>query len=287
MNAEMLTFIDTLFRRVPPGDHITLSAIDPDGERPSPSRHVRAHDRSGLLDALSRADAGNRDGWGIAVGGATRSGDLGRWHRGGYADLAHLPALFIDVDENADLPTLVQFIPAPSIIVGSGYGLHAYWLLRTPTDKFARASAIMRGLSARLGGDGQVTVAHSMRVPGTLNTKHGHARPCRLLQLKPDRIYTLRNFSAFEAKPKDPPRRISTSGENADLPFLIAEILIRHYRGYRKANGWIAALCPCGHRHDTPGQHFNYSPALRMGHCFGRHGRMLMRDLCCALEIQT
>jgi hypothetical protein len=102
VNTEMGTFLRDLFARCQPGwpvTFLTLSAIHPDGDRPTPSRHVPLGDQVALDRAVEQLAEANRHGWGAYIGIATRQRDLGRWSRGGKSDLVVLPALFADLDE--------------------------------------------------------------------------------------------------------------------------------------------------------------------------------------------
>ena len=58
------------------------------------------------------------------------------------------------------------------------------------------------------------------------------------------------------------------------------------YSGRWQRNGWLAALCPCGHQRDGPGMHFGFNPLSGVGVCLGRHGRLLLKDLCLLLHLQ-
>ena len=42
---------------------------------------------------------------------------------------------------------------------------------------------------------------------------------------------------------------------------------------------------PLDHERDAPGSHFFFNPSLGLGHCFGKHGRLLLTDLCAALSL--
>lgn len=114
---------------------------------------------------------------------------------------AKLKALFIDIDlKEGDkgyatskelTAALGQFLratslPQPTMMVGSGGGLHIYWLLATPLGlaewselAFALNEAIKRhGLKC----DSQCTVdaARILRIPGTLNFKYDPPKPVTL-----------------------------------------------------------------------------------------------------------
>jgi hypothetical protein len=95
-----------------------------------------------------------------------------RWQRGGATDVIALPALFVDVDDASAqaLAKLQCADPAPSCIVASGGGYHAYWWLAEPTVDLQTARHLLRGLATTLHGD-SLSIAQSLRVPGSRNNK--------------------------------------------------------------------------------------------------------------------
>ena len=127
MHSEMETFIQDLYARCPleaQPAFLTLTAIHPDGDRPTPSRHVPLDDTRLLEQAVSRLLAANQQGWGAYLGVAPRQHNLGRWSRGGKSDLAYLPALFVDIDDpDIALLRLGWFDLPASCILRSGRGL--------------------------------------------------------------------------------------------------------------------------------------------------------------------
>src|SRR5258707_9754475 len=143
MNAETETFIKTLFARCHSASstaYVTLSAIHPDGDRPTPSRHVPLGNRDSLERAVQRLMEANTQGWGAYVGVATRQRNLGRWSRGGKRDLGVLPALFVDMDDPDDALLRLGWFDLPaSMILHSGRGYHAFWLLEEPSTDFVTA----------------------------------------------------------------------------------------------------------------------------------------------------
>lgn len=80
-------------------------------------------------------------------------------------------------------------LPAPSALVGSGGGLHVYWIAPAalPADVWYRCAEGLRALadSAGLYCDGGCTIdsARILRVPGTLNWKTTPPRPTKVLGL--------------------------------------------------------------------------------------------------------
>jgi hypothetical protein len=291
MTTDTLNFFRALYAGMGEG-YLTLTAIHPDKQRPTPSRHIPVVNEVALREALECLFAANRAGWGAYLSVATRKADLGRWRRGGKDDLAYLPALFVDIDTDPEdaLCALRLFTPAPSCIVSSGAGIHSYWLTEPMTD-FALADRILRGLASYFHAD-RTNVAQSLRIPGTINTKpqRGGAL-CHVIDMFPDRRYTLAGFAAFAApcptrsiRSSSQPASISTDTRRA-ISNEIAACLLHQYGGFLKSNGWIAALCPCGHHRDSPGAHFGFNPQTGIGFCFGRHKGLSLQSMCELLNV--
>ncbi len=292
MHPDTLPFLHALYASVQ--GFIALTAIHPDGKRLAPSRHLLLTDTAALENALDCLHEANARGWGAYVSIATRKRDLGHWRRGTRDHLLALPALFVDIDENpeAALARLRNFSLPPSCIVHSGHGLHAYWFLTRPTNEFDLANRMLRGLAGHFDGD-STNVVEMLRLPGSVNTKPNRASAlCHVIELWPDRRYSLNAFTGFtaaaqrlEERRKDFSRLTFSHDLNPALVKGVADCLLSDYRGHIKANGYIAALCPCGHCRDYPGSHFNFDVGRAIGMCFGRHGRMLLKDLCELLQL--
>ena len=109
---------------------------------------------SDVLDWCRPRLGGDGDGLYVAV--ATRQSDAS----GALENCQALPALFVDCDfkdssEGAVRARLEVFSLQPSIVVHSGHGLHAYWLLKEPIDLVedaAEAGQLLRRLAAHLQG---------------------------------------------------------------------------------------------------------------------------------------
>jgi hypothetical protein len=119
--------------------------------------------------------------------------------KGDREHCVELPALWVDIDvyklgiakEEAVAALLMLPIP-PGILIDSGGGIHAYWLLREAiaigqdeADWQATEAAIVSALKQLAGvvaGDLAVCdLARIMRLPGTHNTKTGELRPVFVL----------------------------------------------------------------------------------------------------------
>ena len=150
-----------------------------------PARPLFTRDTEMITAHCARWDT---DGRGMFFGVCTR---ITGSHTGRRVDLAECPALWADIDtrkmdldRNAVAAALRSLPFAPSVIVDSGGGLHAYWLLSEAIDVRADApdaettEAAITGACTQLAGicAGDLNVcdlARVMRLPGTLNTKPG------------------------------------------------------------------------------------------------------------------
>ena len=164
----------------------------------------RMGDKRGLAAVLKAADKLNAEGYGLYFAPCLR-----KEKKGNADSAAWVPALWIDIDSTdpRDLEKLKGFNPAPSFIVSSGGGWHAYWLLEQPftleteADK-QRMAAILRGLFAVLGGDpGYVkSVASVMRLPDSVNTKPERGGVgVAITESDPERRYALTDFGWLES----------------------------------------------------------------------------------------
>jgi hypothetical protein len=270
---------------------LTLTAIHPDGKHPTPSRHIRIDHPTALQEALARLDAANTKGWGAYFAVGLRQSGLTRWKRGGAADVVALPALFVDVDDPSleALARLQHTQPSPSCIVSSGGGYHAYWWLNEPTTDLNTARLLLRGLAEALGGD-SLSVAQSLRVVGSGNTKpsRGNAM-CSLLELH-ERRYALHNFAAYLPSPSPRPTlqrsQITTPYiPSADLIALVVSALMQ--RGGKMHGDWVNGACPFPERHKNADQHASFGFNMRSAYGFCHVcGTLLLKDLCAALNVR-
>jgi hypothetical protein len=301
MHPDTLAFLDVLYERgesARSSARLTLTAIHPNGKFPTPSRHIALKDRVALLDTLQRLSDTNRMGWGAYFAVGLRKPGLSRWKRGGAAEVVALPAFYTDIDDPTDA-ALIQLRGArlpPSVIVHSGGGYHAYWLLDEPTADLNTARQVLQGLARTFGGDG-LSPAQSLRLPGSVNHKPERGGAvCRLVELS-DRRYLLSNFQSFIPPTPRPTARRSTlqtaysTGSrtlNVALIHAITAVLYRDYAAReQRRSDWLAALCPCGHARDSPGAHFFFNPTIGCGRCHGRHGTLRLTDLCSVLGIDA
>jgi hypothetical protein len=97
--------------------------------------------------------------------------------------------LWIDIDaktfggsKSSAFFSLARVTPQPQIVVDSGNGYHAYWLLDEPVP-WHDAQQAMKGIALTAGGDRVYDQARILRLPGTRNHKTTPPNPVRLLKL--------------------------------------------------------------------------------------------------------
>lgn len=293
---EAQAFIRSLLRGAGTDAYLTLTAIHPDRRHRVPSRHSPAQNTELQRQALQALFSANRLGWGAYVGLAWRQAGLGRYQRGGKANLLALPVLFVDLDyvQQYQIERLLA-MPSPSWTIASGGAghLHCYWLLEEASQDFKRLQALLQSLAIWLDGDPSMSLDQSMRLPGSYNLKDPQQpRLCQPLGSTNMR-YRLDDFLPYERQQKlwIPARRdkLKTSRQSGQVlnPRLIdavTERLLRDYQAKVKSNGWYRSRCLLPHR-DQSEAHGSWKPEIGFFHCFGKHGSLLMRDICQILAL--
>lgn len=124
-----------------------------------------------------------------------------------------------------------DLLPPPSLLVASGHGYHAYWLLGRPFIARSRRQrnrfeTMLKALYADLRADTTNDVSRILRLPGTWNVKdlRNGKKPemCVLVHCEPERRYSLSTFGpwfeiARREKPHEAPRP-SSIGWNEGPP---------------------------------------------------------------------
>ncbi|MBC8014401.1 MAG: hypothetical protein H7X79_01485, partial [Sporomusaceae bacterium] len=96
----------------------------------------------------------------------------------------------------------------PTMIVDSGNGYHAYYVLdmavnvREAAEAIKRKSKWMVDRYADCPGDpAMLKISQPIRLPGTLNVKNPNApRPCQVVEYHPERLYAFADIPEAEAK---------------------------------------------------------------------------------------
>ncbi len=199
-------FLATLYSPDLPG-LLEMRLIPADGQSRTIRRWYRPHQVN--LDHLATF---NQQGYHIYYGVSLR-----RRKGGSKSDVSWITALWADLDDKnfqggkeEALATARSFDLPPSIILDSGHGIHAYWLLRKPVatngeEDIKGVEEVLRGLAAWLHGDRSVAdVARVMRLPGFLNVKDPeHPVLCHILALDTDRRYDLADFQGYRSERKE------------------------------------------------------------------------------------
>jgi len=110
---------------------------------------------------------------------------------------------------------VVGAYPAPTMLVRSGGGVHAWWRLSDAMTDLSLWTRYQRGLAALLGSDGKVCDApRIMRLPGFDNLKYQPPRPCEIVEAVADRVYDVAEFA--DALSTTPTKLDTTSHGDAD-----------------------------------------------------------------------
>jgi hypothetical protein len=282
MSPEQIAFLEGLLGRCRAyrGEAcLTFTALHPDGQPPYPSRHVRVGDTATLSATLDRLDEANRQGWGAYLAVGLRRRGLSRWRRGGIGEVVALPALFVDVDDPSvdALDRLRRFPIAPSCIVHSGGGYHAYWWLDEPTSDLDTARRVLHALASALSGD-RLSVAQSLRWVGSINTKPAReGARCQIIDLT-DRRCPLTDFTPLLPQPRIPSSLPIPKTDDLAAVFLT--------RGYRRCGDWLNGPCPYPHRHKHGDRRPSFGFNTRTGYGFCHVcGSMLSKDLSAVLGV--
>ena len=106
-------------------------------------------------------------------------------------------------------------LPIPSILVGSGNGIHAYWLLDKPAGD--EALPHIKAIAIETGADQKATdKARIFRLPGTFNVK-ADPKLCEVLEHNSN-TYSLGAFPAIEQGEKQAFKGVFIGSLNIDRP---------------------------------------------------------------------
>lgn len=203
-SEQCFIFLDTIYKHTPINTWFAVRLITPEGKH---SDHFfKAKDKAKLLDFLTTQKGVN------VFARVTVLKERPEKGRGKALDSAGTSVLWVDCDKYDDLHSflaqLEQLPLPPSVIIHSGKGIHAYWLL----DKFETDLTAIKAANIAIGeqlnalqpdsADHCFDLARVLRVPGSLNYKHAHTPLVHFLS-QTDRIYALAQFpkSAKQLQP--------------------------------------------------------------------------------------
>lgn len=190
----------------------------------------------------------------------------------------HCHVLFVDCDTPASIAALDAFDPAPSMVVSSGSGLHAYWSLWPPANP-DQLEGGNRRLAFHLGADMRATdAARILRPPGTFNHKSGTPIAVEMEAVRFD-IFTVEDVVGRLSDPPArgaSPGRTSTPYQGTDALGEIAPAVYMESLTGLVPDAAGKVCCPLpGHEDATPSCQV-YPDADRGWFCFGceRGGRI-------------
>ena len=172
---------------------VTLQAFD---DRPDKRRELAVIRGGALADLWPWVESVQAQGAGVfCTVNATPPG------KRTAADVEAVRALFCDFDGKQPPPWHLQ----PSMVIQSGHGKHAYWLVDDcPVSAFSTAQ---KRLALHYGSDLKVhDLPRVMRLPGTLHQKDAEPRMVSILHLQRDVYRTAQVLDGIAPMPEAPRR---------------------------------------------------------------------------------
>lgn len=275
---------------------LTLTAIHPDGQRSTPSRHVPLNRPDQLKEALVQLLEANRLGWGAFVAVGLRRRGLTRYRRGSEHDVLALPAVFVDVDDPSAeaLAQVCGIHPAPSCITFTGGGYHAYWWLDEPLSDMRLARGILRSLQQVAKSD-TLSPVQSLRLVGSRNTKPDRDNAlCRIVEINHS-YHSVQDFEPLLSRLPAKPSTLSSHCRTLQCTSNTINPAVLHavsdqlrYMGYVAQGDWLCGPClyPAHHQHGDAHHSFGFNVGSGYGNCF-RCGSFLLKDICTSLGIDA
>jgi len=193
--TEAQRFFARLFSTAPEGTFIEIRPLprkSEKAERGAEAARARSwHPVSNFAAASKAALAASERGFDVYCGVTPRTA----YGRGSAKDVASMTALWLEFDvkpgkncaSKDEARARLARLPRPTMLVDSGGGQHAYWLLHAPLLDLARGTRVMDAMREFLTvdgcppGDNVSDPPRIMRVPGTQNLKLDEPRAVMLL----------------------------------------------------------------------------------------------------------
>jgi P4 family phage/plasmid primase-like protien len=164
--------------------------------------------------------------------------------RGTEAETAGCATLKIDLDyyktphtQEEALAALEAFSPPPSIIIYTGQGLHAYWLLDefvTELKAIKQRNKWLESQFKEYAADGTADLARVLRIPLTYNWKHQPPTRSAILKLHDEIRYKLEDFGVVEDRAFSIRDTIGTIVEEPIVDELLEEIKSKNKHLYNR-----------------------------------------------------
>lgn len=239
--GQATDFLTAFFAGMPVGQNILVWTVNPTTQKKI------SHWGGSIEAAASIAEVESKDPQNVYFGVGTRryGKHLSSDERGKDTDVAYLYALWIDIDWKSEahakenLPadedealSILEAVPfEPSILVRSGHGIQAYWLLDSPLSVGLGVEAAkkltqrwnytFKKFAARAGWDvdSVYDLARVMRLPGGRNVKNGGDIAVETVHIDTDLRYDLYDLMdaaiAEDAIPSLAPTEIVTGANLA------------------------------------------------------------------------
>lgn len=166
---------------------------------------------SEVRDKAAELQQANQAGEHIHVGANPRKTSGGKCD----SDVALARCMFADFDDTTI--DAVRFrlsetsLPAPTMTIASGHGVHVYFRLEEPMTELGAWSKWQKDLAALVLSDGSVcNASRLMRLPGFTNWKTPTGL-CGIIEARPDRVYELVDFHEI-IRERQPVGTESTNG---------------------------------------------------------------------------
>lgn len=198
MSSTTERYLEFIAAHMPHDAVLGISTIDANGVYTTWYKRSQLHDAAEYIDQIDkRAHVYAR------ITPLAKPPSVGR---GKESASLGTSVLWLDVDEYRDPAQAAAALEAlpqpPSMIVNSGTGLHAYWMLDTFYTDLAAIKARTKGLQQQLNtntpnkpADSCFDLARIMRVPGTYNLKHDPPIQANIASFRAARIYKLDQFA--------------------------------------------------------------------------------------------
>jgi len=155
-----------------------------------------------VLNALPELLNMQSQGYGIYVGVCPRKEQKGTKEAVGRVHVlwADLDAKGFGDDKQKAFEAIHQFMRKPTMIVDSGHGYHAYWLLKEALTEMWLVEGCLKGIANAVNADSAVCeVSRVMRLPGSVNNKdEANQILVKIVELSQDAVYGLEDFDSFK-----------------------------------------------------------------------------------------
>lgn len=207
MHTDLATFLDVVYKHTPSTAYMVLTTIKP-MQVINTSYHY-SNERDHLIHEIERL--GDTTNIYLRIAPTRMAPAYGK--RGIESDSIGASVLWVDLDcydpiqKTAALDALYAFSSPPTLVVDSGGGLHAYWLLDSFSDDLPAIKARNKWLYQQFSDNAADTIfdlARVLRVPSSYNVKQKVPRLVSIVRYTSELVYKLSDFSAASLEDEQP-----------------------------------------------------------------------------------